>query len=181
MVVFNCLHIHWVINKPVTQHMSNATVSRVNTAWCKNKNHPVSSSSLDVNALLLRDMRGEWPDWFENPSLQTRWAEKHLRKQGTSNLESDGSQNQKPTLGSCQPKTRIWGYSRHRFTEYCEIAKPQLLTLFSAAVPTRTNSFFFTTMKIFDWDYKALLKLLWIRGSAKCKCKIRYGYGSKYL
>ncbi|MDF4259779.1 hypothetical protein P3388_25940 [Vibrio parahaemolyticus] len=31
----------------------------------KKKKYPVSSSSLGENALLMPEVRGEWPDWFK--------------------------------------------------------------------------------------------------------------------
>ena len=68
----------------------------------------VSNGSVDGNALLMREVRGEWPDWLEltdysnsdNPFLQLWWAEKHLRMHNLSNLEADGLQQQKTTVAS---------------------------------------------------------------------------------
>ena len=44
---------------------SHTTVSRVCREWCKKKQkrHPVSSSSAGRNVLLMREVRGEGPDW----------------------------------------------------------------------------------------------------------------------
>ena len=45
---------------------SHTTVSRVFTQnGTKNQKHPGSSSSVDGNILLMREVRGEWPDWLE--------------------------------------------------------------------------------------------------------------------
>lgn len=45
---------------------SHTTVSRMYREWCeKQKKHPVSDSSVDENTLLMREVRGEWPDWFK--------------------------------------------------------------------------------------------------------------------
>ena len=52
----------------------------------KNKKHPVSSSSAGKNALLMREVRGEGPDWSKltgsdsianNHTLQQWYAEEH--------------------------------------------------------------------------------------------------------
>ena len=42
---------------------SHTTVSRVCREWCEKQKHPVSSSSVGRNALLMREVRGEGPDW----------------------------------------------------------------------------------------------------------------------
>ncbi len=42
----------------------------------KKRKYPVSSSCLGKNALLMPDVRGEWPDSFK--LLQPRYAEEHL-------------------------------------------------------------------------------------------------------
>ena len=41
------------------------TVSRVYSEWCeKQKKHPVISSSVDGNILLMREVNREWADWY---------------------------------------------------------------------------------------------------------------------
>lgn len=41
------------------------TVSSVYAEWHKNNKYPVSSSSMDGNDLLMIEVNGQWPDWFE--------------------------------------------------------------------------------------------------------------------
>jgi len=42
------------------------TISRVYRKWSgKKKKNPVSGSSVGENALLMPEVRGEWPDWFK--------------------------------------------------------------------------------------------------------------------
>lgn len=58
-------------------------------------------------------------DNSNNHSLQTSWAEKHLRMCNTSNLGTGGLQQMisKPCSHSCQPWTGIRGSHSHRLTK----------------------------------------------------------------
>ncbi len=65
------------------------------------------SSSVNENALLMSEARGEWADWLEiiesnssKHSLQPRYAEDHLWTHNTSNPEADVLQQQKTTPGA---------------------------------------------------------------------------------
>ncbi len=41
------------------------TISRVDQEWPEKDKYPVSGHSEGENALLMAEVRGEWPDWFE--------------------------------------------------------------------------------------------------------------------
>ncbi len=45
--------------------LSSTTISRVYREWSGKKKYPVSGSSVDENALLMSEVRGEWTDWLE--------------------------------------------------------------------------------------------------------------------
>ena len=44
---------------------SRTTISRVTENGPKKRKYPVSGTSLGENALLMPEVRGEWPDWFK--------------------------------------------------------------------------------------------------------------------
>ena len=44
---------------------SRTTISRVTENGPKMRQYPVSGTSLGENALLMPEVRGEWPDWFK--------------------------------------------------------------------------------------------------------------------
>ncbi len=41
------------------------TISRIYNIFPKKSKYPVSNSSVGEHALLMLEVRGEWPDWFE--------------------------------------------------------------------------------------------------------------------
>jgi len=45
--------------------LSRTTISRVYREWSEKGKYPVSGSSLGKNALLMPEVRGEWPDWLK--------------------------------------------------------------------------------------------------------------------
>ena len=44
---------------------SRTTISRVTENGPKKRKYPVSGTLLGENALLVPEVRGEWPDWFK--------------------------------------------------------------------------------------------------------------------
>ena len=66
----------------------------------KKRNYAVSGRSLGRNVLLMPEVRGGWPDWFDTKQRQKYHAEDQLLMPNMTNLAADGLQQMKTTLSA---------------------------------------------------------------------------------
>lgn len=58
------LNIGAILSISGTTRMFPPTIATVFREWREKRKYPVNSSSVDENALLMQDIRGEWLDCF---------------------------------------------------------------------------------------------------------------------
>lgn len=74
------------------------TISRVYGEWSEIRKYPVNSISLSDNTLLMSEENGQTT--ADRKAAVTSYAKEHFCKHNTSNLESDGLQQQNTIPGA---------------------------------------------------------------------------------